>query len=201
MTKELEGVVDEIQALMWRVWVDSRRDKIKFADYWINEGEKTAQIFIENITAKQEESTRQALNLDNSQKTYYDPHWDGMPEQFDGVIIKHNGGDWGNVAIQTAWGNYAIVEKHQEWAAEHIGETKKVRPRKEFYKTVEIIPESNCPRIINQEQKKEALDWWIRLSIHDALILINKHKIKLNAPILSDELKLLLFKSEQTGTH
>lgn len=70
----------------------------------------------------------------------HDDHWDNIPKEFDGVIIKHNGGEaWGEVAIKTPWGGYAITKCQQDWAKKHIGESVRVTPDFSSYKTVSLV--------------------------------------------------------------
>gem|GEM_PF-5370188 len=83
--------------------------------------------------------------LDPTPEVNNDHHWVGIPNQFEGVIVKHNGGSWGDRGVQTQWGGFALTPESLEYASNRVGQQVKVRPRKEYYRTVEIIRDQNDP--------------------------------------------------------
>lgn len=74
-------------------------------------------------------------------------------DTFQGTIVKHNGGDWGPVALCSAFvGDYAFVKEDWQWANEHIGERVSVKIEKGAYKTVKIVDKTKCNQDISHEK-------------------------------------------------
>lgn len=56
-----------------------------------------------------------------------------------GRIVKHSGGIWGDVALRSDKGNFAIKLENQQKAIKNVGKSIKAKPYPPSYGTVEIL--------------------------------------------------------------
>lgn len=79
-----------------------------------------------------------SLQEAGSDNTWQEDYWSSKPPVFTGVIFRHKTMGIDEPAIRTIWGNYALMNECHDWARENYGKAVNVKPRKEFYMTVEI---------------------------------------------------------------
>lgn len=64
--------------------------------------------------------------------------------EIEGVLVKHNGGEsWGNVAVKSVVGKFAVISEHHDEAVKNIGCRVKVKPDKNRYYCVSIVEYHN----------------------------------------------------------